>query len=127
MSKSRRNRYFADKGSVTADQGSVTAELALALPSVALVIAVTLGAFTLQIERMKLVDLAATGSRALARGEQPTQVELMVKAARPDLVSIIEHEENQVCLSVSFMARIPGLGSELLEVSERQCARKMGL
>jgi len=120
MSKSRRSRF-------SADHGSVTAELALALPSVALVIAVTLGAFTLQIERMKLVDLAATGSRALARGEQATEVELMVKAARPDLVSVIEHEENQVCLSVSFTASIPGLGSKLLEISERQCARKMGL
>lgn len=113
--------------SFTADQGSVTAELALALPSVALVIAVTLGAFSLQIERMKLVDLAATGSRALARGEELLDVELMLKAARPDLVSAVANQENQVCLSVSFMARIPGLGSELLEVSERQCARKMGL
>jgi hypothetical protein len=120
MPKSRRNSFFAD-------QGSVTAELALALPSVALVIAVTLGAFSLQIERMKLVDLAATGSRALARGEQPHEVELMVRQARLDAITVIENQENQVCLSVSFMARIPGLGSELLEVSERQCSRKMGL
>jgi len=120
MSKSPPNRFFKDRG-------SVTAELALALPSVALVIAVTLGAFTLQIERMKLVDLAAAGSRALARGEPQVDVEALIKAARPDAVSFIQNDEDQVCLSVSFLARIPGLGSELLEVSERQCARKMGL
>lgn len=120
MPKSLRNR-------VSSERGSVTAELALALPSVALVIAVTLGGFSLQVERMKLVDLSATGARALARGEEPAAVEAMLKTASPDANTVIEHEENQVCLSVSFMARLPGLGSELLEVVERQCARKNGL
>jgi len=120
MPKSRLSRVLAEKG-------SVTAELALALPSVALVIAVTLGGFSLQVERMKLVDLSASAVRALARGEEQAAVEAMLKATRPDALIKIEHEENQVCIAVSFMARIPGLGSELLEVSERQCARKMGL
>ena len=110
-----------------AEKGSVTAELALALPSVALVIAVTLGGFSLQVERMKLVDLSASAVRALARGEEQAAVEAMLKATRPDALIKIEHEENQVCISVSFMARVPGLGAELLEVSEQQCARKMGL
>ena len=113
--------------SVGAERGSVTAELALALPSVALVIAVTLGAFGLQVERMKLVDLSATAARALARGEEQSAIEAMLKTLRPDSQSVIEHEEDQVCITVSFMASVPGLGSELLEVAERQCARKNGL
>lgn len=120
MPKSRPRRFSAERG-------SVTAELALALPSVALVIAMTLGGFSLQIERMKLVDLAASGARALARGEEQAAVEAMLKAVRPDLRTVIEHEELQVCLSVAFLARLPGLGAELLEVAERQCARKNGL
>lgn len=120
MPKSRPRRFSAERG-------SVTAELALALPSVALVIAVTIGGFSLQIERMKLVDLAASGARALARGEEQAAVEAMLKAVRPDSRSVIEHEELQVCLSVAFLARLPGLGAELLEVAERQCARKNGL
>ncbi len=110
-----------------AETGSVTAELALALPSVALVIAITLGGFGLQVERMKLVDLSASGSRALARGEDPAVVAAMVMKARTDLTLLVENEEDLVCLKLSFLAKVPGLGSELLEVSERQCSRKMGL
>lgn len=113
--------------SVLAERGSVTAELALALPSVALVIAVTLGAFALQVERMKLVDLSAAAARALARGEEQSAIEALIKTTRPDARSAIDHEEDQVCITVSFMASLPGLGSELLEVAERQCARKNGL
>ena len=90
-------------------------------------LAVTLGGFSLQVERMKLVELSATAARALARGEEQAAVESMLKATRPDALVKIDHEENQVCISVSFMARISGLGAELLEVTERQCARKMGL
>ena len=120
MPKSLLNKFKAEAG-------SVTAELALALPSVALVIAVTLGGFSLQVERMKLVDLSATGSRALARGEDPAAVEAMLMKARPDLSLKVESEDDLVCLKLSFPAKVPGLGSELLEVSERQCARKMGL
>ncbi len=126
MPKPRLSRVFAGPR-VSAERGSVTAELALALPSVALVLAVTLGGFSLQVERMKLVDLSASGARALARGEDQAAIEAMLKASRPDALIKIEHEENQVCITVSFMARLPGLGAELLEVSERQCARKMGL
>jgi hypothetical protein len=126
MPKSPLSRFFAEP-SASAERGSVTAELALALPSVALVIAVTLGGFSLQVERMKLVDLSASGARALARGEEQAAVEAMLKESRPDALINVAHEENQVCIAVSFMARIPGLGAELLEVSERQCARKMGL
>lgn len=120
MPKSRRNNFQAEVG-------SVTAELALALPSVALVIAITLGGFGLQVERMKLVDLSASGSRALARGEDPVVVEAMIMNLRPDLKLVVENEENLVCLKLSFSAMVPGLGAELLEVSERQCSRKMGL
>jgi hypothetical protein len=120
MPKSPRNSFLAEAG-------SVTAELAIALPSVALVIAITLGGFGLQVERMKLVDLSASGARALARGEELAVVEAMVMKARPDLALIVESEEDLVCLRLSFLARVPGLGSELLEVSERQCSRKMGL
>lgn len=120
MPKLRPNKLWSESG-------SVTAELALALPSIALVIAVTLGGFGLQVERMKLVDLAAGGSRALARGEDQAAVEKMLLIARPNSLIKIEHQDEWVCLRLAFMANIPGIESELIEISERQCARKMGL
>jgi hypothetical protein len=60
------------------ERGSVTAELAMALPAVALVIGITLGAFALQIERMKLVEVSATAARAIARGESEENARALV-------------------------------------------------
>jgi hypothetical protein len=111
-------------------RGSVTAELAIAMPAVSLVIAITLGAFALQIERMKLVDVAATAARAIARGEPEAQVS--------DLVSQMLEVGNQhkiefsmleklACVKLSKDVQIPGLGAKVFALAETQCARKMGL
>ena len=60
------------------ERGSITAELAMALPAVALVIAITLGAFSLQIERMKLVEVSASAARAVARGESEENARALI-------------------------------------------------
>jgi hypothetical protein len=114
------------------DRGSVTAELALAMPAVSLVIAITLGAFALQIERMKLVSVAATAARALARGEPQENVRALVAemngATSPQQDSLaVEVRENTICITLARDFEIPGLSGKLFNFSEVQCARKTGL
>lgn len=112
------------------ERGSVTAELAIAMPAVSLVLAVTLSGFALQIERMKLVDVAATSARAWARGEAEDKVrdivrELINSGQEIDLE--FRMLENLACVQVSKSVQIAGLGPSLFELSETQCGRKMGL
>lgn len=119
------------------DQGSVTAELALAMPAVSLVIAITLGAFALQIERMKLVSISAMAARAVARGEPQDSVRALVAEmsastalqdpAAQTIVTEFEVRENMACVKLSRQFELAGLGANLFEFSELQCARKTGL
>lgn len=117
---------------VSDERGSVTAELAMSLPAVALVIGITLGAFALQIERMKLVEVSATAARAIARGESEENArtlitELLFPLPSDSLLIEYEHRENVVCAKLSRQFSLPGLGANLFDVSEVQCARKVGL
>ena len=107
------------------EEGSVTAEFALALPSIALVIAVTLSGFGLEIERMKLVGVAASAARALGRGETQQEVESLVGQSAPEAKLSVEVLENLICTRLSKAFAIAGLQSIVVE--EQQCARKMGL
>ena len=114
------------------EQGSVTAELALAMPAVSLVIAITLGAFALQIERMKLVGVSAMAARAIARGEPEENVRTLVLemssgSNSEQTVMEIETRENSVCVNLSRNFEIAGLPGKLFDFSELQCARKVGL
>ena len=114
------------------ETGSVTAELAMALPSVALVIGITLGAFSLQIERMKLVEVSATAARAIARGESEENAralitEMLFPLAKESSFVEFEHRENVVCVKLSRQFALPAFGANVFDVSEVQCARKVGL
>jgi Flp pilus assembly protein TadG len=114
------------------DKGSVTAELALAMPAVSLVIAITLGAFALQIERMKLVGVAAMAARAVARGETQENARALVlemnSTADSQQINLeIQTRENTVCVNLSRNFEIAGLPGKLFDFSELQCARKVGL
>jgi hypothetical protein len=107
------------------ESGSVTAELAIAMPTVALVIAVTLSAFGLQVERMNYVAIAASAARALGRGEAQVEVQALLSEIALDASLEIEYLANHVCARVT--KQVPVLGLKAFEISERQCARKMGL
>jgi hypothetical protein len=109
----------------SSETGSVTAELAIALPSVVLVIFVTLAGFGLQIERMKLVSMAAGSARALARGEGELEVRTLSREVDSKAALFIEHLENHICARLSKTFSFAGI--QEIEVSERQCARKSGL
>ena len=66
-----------------AEGGTATAELAVALPSLVLVLAVALGAVHLGLDQVRCVDAARLGARALARGEPEAAVLREVAAAAP--------------------------------------------
>lgn len=125
ISKQWNNKALSDKG-------SVTAELALAMPAVSLVIAITLGAFALQIERMKLVGVSAMAARAVARGEPEENIRALILEMSSTLDSQdiqleIQTRENTVCVNLSRNFEIAGLPGKLFDFSELQCARKVGL
>lgn len=107
------------------DRGSITAELAVALPAVFMVLAITASAFGLQIERMKLVDVAATAARGLGRGEPESNVRQLIEKLDPLAALTIQDDADIVCANLKRAVKIIGLG--LFELNERQCARKEGL
>ena len=112
--------------------GSVTAELAMAMPAVAMVIAITISAFALQVERMKLVEVAAMAARASARGETEENIraliaEMTAPVLQEQIRSEFEVRENVSCAVLTCSFEIPALGAGLFELSEQQCARKLGL
>lgn len=95
-------------------------------------IAITLGAFALQIERMKLVSVSAMAARAVARGEPEDNIRALILEMSSTLDSQdvqleIQTRENTVCVNLSRNFEIAGLPGELFDFSEVQCARKVGL
>jgi hypothetical protein len=70
-------------GRVT-EGGAATAELAVALPSLVLVLAVALAALDLGVAQVRCVDAARLGARLLARGEAAGPVLQEVRAAAPE-------------------------------------------
>jgi hypothetical protein len=117
-------RRRPERGSL-GEVGTVTAELAIAMPSVVLVIAVTLSGFGLQVERMKYVAVAASAARALGRGETESDVAKLVAESAPEARLTVDFLESHICATIA--REVPVLGLQEFEVSERQCARKMGL
>ncbi|MEW1954440.1 TadE family type IV pilus minor pilin [Terrabacter sp. NPDC080008] len=66
------------------DRGMVTAELAVAIPSVVLVLALCLVGVRAGIDQIRCVDAASLASRAAARGDDPAKVAALAREAAPD-------------------------------------------
>jgi hypothetical protein len=64
--------------------GAATAELAVALPTLVLVLASALGALDLGVSQIRCVDAARLGARLLARGEPAGAALAEVTRAAPD-------------------------------------------
>jgi hypothetical protein len=122
--------HLRNKSRWQSETGSVTAELAIAMPAVSLIIAITLGAFALQVDRMKLVDVAATAARAFARGEPEENIRQLTQlmlANQADFVLDFAIQETLACVTLSKEIAVTGLGANLFQIKETSCARKMGL
>ena len=112
------------------DKGSVTAEFAIVLPGVLLVLYFALAVLALQTSRIALVELAAEGSRALARGESEQLVsELIVQSGlRSSTYFESSFTDLSICVEVVQKHEIGALGASFpIELKELQCARKGGL
>lgn len=111
-------------------RGSVTAEFAIILPGVLLILFLALSVQSLQTSRMALVELAAEGSRALARGESNALVaELITQSGLGSVASFeVLYQDLSVCVVVTQTHQIRALGGLFpFELKEVQCSRKGGL
>ena len=111
-------------------RGSVTAEFAIILPGVLLILFLALSVQSLQTSRIALVELAAEGSRALARGESKALVtELISQSGLGSAASFeVLYQDLSVCVEVFQTHQIRALGGLFpFELKEVQCSRKGGL
>ena len=109
------------------DSGSVTAELVLALPAVMLVVVVAIAAMGLQVEKMKLVGAASAIARSIARAESIEVTETLYMQLSPAAIMEITEPEGLVCVELVIESLLPGMGLEILQIKEKQCARAAGL
>lgn len=102
------------------ERGSVTAELAVALPAVALVLAVCLAAVMLVAQQVRLTDAAADAARSLGRGESNAEAQAIagrVAGGGVQLTSLVDD------LFVCATLRAPGAGMlAAIELSASSCA-----
>lgn len=137
-SKSRGEANALRSGQVCSDsqrfglteQGSVTAEFAVVLPGVLLILYFALAVLALQSSRIALVEIAAEGSRALARGESELLVSELIAQAGLGFDTGFEtsFSELSICVEVAQRHEIRAFGATFpIELKEVQCARKGGL
>jgi hypothetical protein len=110
-----RSRRAAD------DAGAVAAEFAVALPAVALVLAVCVGAIGVGSQQLRLQDAAADAARGLGRAESASEV--AARAARVAAGATIESwgSGDLVCVRLTAAARGP-LAVAGLRLAAESCA-----
>jgi len=108
------------------DTGSVTAELVLALPAVVMIVALALGAMSVQLQRMELVSAASTIARAIARGEPIGIVDALVSELGGQVGFEIQEELGVVCVVLRSEIGIFSIDLTGLELIESQCAKAQG-
>jgi hypothetical protein len=103
------------------DTGAAAAEFAVALPAVALVLAVCVGGVGVASQQLRMQDAAADAARGLGRGESSTAV--LERAARAVPGSALErHSAGElVCVRLAAPARGP-LALAGLVLSAESCA-----
>jgi len=108
------------------DSGSVTAELVLALPAVVMIVALALGAMSVQLQRMEMVSAASTIARAIARGEPIEIVDALVTDLGEQIGFEIQEELGVVCVVLRSEIAILSIDLTGLELIESQCAKSQG-
>jgi hypothetical protein len=84
------------------ERGSATAELAVALPAVALVLALCLGAVQVVARQVRLTDAAADAARALGRGESSSFAHgIADRVAGGDTALAVGDEPPLVCATLT--------------------------
>lgn len=103
--------------------GSVTAELALALPSVVLLLAVVLAAGDVVAGQIRCVDAARAGARAAARGDPPAAVAGTARAAGPTGARVsMQRSGSRIAVEVTARIGLPLPGGAFVTVRSRALA-----
>jgi hypothetical protein len=95
-----------------------------------LILYFALSVLALQTSRVGLVELAAEGARALARGESEAVVQQLIEGVGlgNQISSKTSYSDLSVCLELVQLMEISPFGREFsIELKEVQCARKGGL
>jgi len=86
----------------------VTAELAVAIPTLVVVLVLALGAVTDVSAQLRCADAAAVGARLAARGETTAAVVSAVRAVAPAGAQVLlTHTGDTVTVQVSAVLRLP--------------------
>lgn len=108
------------------ESGTVTAELVLTLPAVLLVIALALGAMSIQLQRMQLVSAASEIARAIAREEPMALVDGLVSDLGEQIGFELLEADGLVCVVLKSGVELIGIDVTGLELIETQCAKAQG-
>lgn len=100
------------------DRGSVAAEFAIALPALAVVLAVCVWGVQLAGVQVRLEDAAGLAARAAARGDS---ADAAVAAVLPGAAVRLDVAAALVCVDVSATVAAPG-GLVPMALSARSCA-----
>ena len=108
------------------DRGAITAELVLALPTVFLILAASLGALSVQLQRMEMVSNAALLARSIAAGDPVGVVDALVSELGDGIEFEIQESDGMVCVYLRANLEVFGFDFGDLELVENQCARAQG-
>src|SRR3954454_2503207 len=98
-------------GPTPGDEGMVTAELAVALPSVVLVLAAAVTALLAVAMNLRCTDAAATAARLLARGAPATAARSAACAVAGSAAEVrISSAAGSVTVTVRAAVPMPGVG-----------------
>jgi Flp pilus assembly protein TadG len=100
-------RKSRDDTRTTNSCGAVTAEFAVALPAVLMLLAMLLAGSAAGVTQLRLEEAARAGARALARGEEPSAVDGIVRKLAGASASSVVVPDGE-WLSVTVSDRVAG-------------------
>lgn len=107
------------------DTGAAAAELAVALPAVALVLAVCVGAVGVGSQQLRLQDAAADAARGLGRGETSGVVVARAQRAVRGAALETSRSDDLVCARLTAPARGPAAVADIV-LTASSCALDEG-
>ncbi|MEO7061846.1 MAG: TadE family type IV pilus minor pilin [Lapillicoccus sp.] len=103
----------------------VTVELAVAIPAVVLILALVLGGVSLGVDRVRCVDAARLGARALARGDSMGSARAVAGAAAPPGAQVSAGSSGgQASVTVTATRRLWGAGVDVSATSVADLERR---
>ncbi len=96
----------------------VTAELAVAIPSLVLVLGLVVGGLSLGIDEIRCIDAARVGARALARGDDQGAAESVARRVAPPAATIgVAQSQTEVTVDVSVRRSLLGAAGLVLHAT----------